>query len=58
MPQMLDTFYNASSDDGFDISQEPGIDLSGMDPEKREQLQQEWRQELAKVFISFLSFFH
>ncbi|CAG2165788.1 unnamed protein product [Oppiella nova] len=45
----LDTFYNASSDDGYDLTHETGNDLSGMDPIRREQLQEEWRLELAKT---------
>jgi len=47
-----DTFYNASSDDGFDVSQsldDSGLDLSNISPERLEQLQQEWKQELAKT---------
>jgi len=47
-----DTFYNASSDDGFDVSQsldDSGMDLSNISPERLEQLQQEWKQELAKT---------
>jgi len=43
------TFYNASSDDGYDMTHETGNDLSGMDPIRREQLQEEWRLELAKT---------
>jgi len=43
------TFYNASSDDGYDLTHETGNDLSGMDPIRREQLQEEWRLELAKT---------
>ncbi len=45
-----DTFYNPSSDDTFDVSHEAGYDLSHLDPQQREQLQEEWRRELAKVF--------
>jgi len=47
-----DTFYNASSDDGFDVSHsldDSGMDLSNISPERREELQQEWKQELAKT---------
>ncbi|CAG2106384.1 unnamed protein product, partial [Medioppia subpectinata] len=45
----LDTFYNASSDEGYDMTHETGNDLSAMDPIRREQIQEEWRLELAKT---------
>jgi len=44
-----DTFYNASSDEGYDMTHETGNDLSAMDPIRREQIQEEWRLELAKT---------
>jgi hypothetical protein len=35
------------------VSHETDYDLSHMDPQQREQLQEEWRRELAKVFYLY-----
>jgi len=42
-----DTFYNASSDDAFDMSQD--VEYAHLDPQQRAKLEEEWRNELVKT---------
>jgi len=48
--EINNSFYNTSTDEGYDGMPDSGAcDLSHMDPEQREKLQEEWKLELSKT---------
>jgi len=47
--KLNDTYYNASSDDTFEVTQDSNYDFSFLDPQQRAKLEEEWRRELAKT---------